>query len=100
MSKSEKQYLRVSGITSDGKALIAGVFDFETTIGLPLEIILLTFKEKDKMVDWVDYYKAAVLFGMKHERIINRMQEANTAVYGAAWTVQWKIVCEKVFFMP
>lgn len=72
-----------TGITTDNKMVIAGVYSFYETEGLPLDIILDLFIKKNAIPDWIDFYNCAIKSGMKHSRIISKLYEAISDTYGS-----------------
>ncbi len=76
---------RQTGITFDGKPVLSGVFQFHETHGLPLNIILSIFQEKNWMPDWIDFYNSATKAGMKHKRILSKLSEAIVDSFGKEW---------------
>jgi hypothetical protein len=75
-----------SGITTEGKRVVSGLYKLYETIGLPLDIILSVFHQKDWIPDWINFYCAALSAGMRHTRIISKLQEAISDVYGSEWS--------------
>lgn len=81
----QKNELYQSGITTDGKPIMAGIFSFYETHGLPLDVILITFIEKGWVPDWVEFYETAISAGMKHDRILSKLEEAISDSFGKEW---------------
>lgn len=61
------------------------VYQFCSTIGFPLECLLDQFKERDIVVDWIDYYNSALKLGMASERVLTRMEYDIVDVYGSQY---------------
>lgn len=59
------------GITTEGKPVMSGIFAFYETHGIPLEIIFMSFIEKELVPSWIDLYKDMRLSGITHDRIIS-----------------------------
>lgn len=72
----------LTGYTTDGKPVYGGVYKFYETHGIPLDIIFNIFIERDWIPDWIDIYKSALSGGMKHDRIISKLEEAISDSYG------------------
>lgn len=70
------------GVTSDGKQVYAGVFSFYETHGIPLDIIFNCAIDQNWIPCWISLYKEAFSSGMKHERIISKLNEAILDSYG------------------
>jgi hypothetical protein len=73
------------GSTVDGKALYKGVYRFYETEGLPLDILFDLLDQKNSMVSWLHFYEEAILNGMKHDRIISKLEESICDVWGKAF---------------
>lgn len=59
-----------------------GVFKFHETHGLPLETIFICFMEAGYLPDWIDLYQNALSAGMKHTRILSKLEDAISDSYG------------------
>jgi hypothetical protein len=77
-----KDYLTQSGVTLDSKPIISGIYQTFETHGIPLEIILSILKDKDAIPNWIDLYKDCRLAGIKHDRVLSRLEEAINDSYG------------------
>lgn len=84
----KNKYLTVSGKTEDGLLVMAGVGTMCFTGGVPLELILHSFKEKGLVVDWIDYIKTALKDGHKPQTIQSRMEAALGDIYGKTYTAE------------
>lgn len=68
--------------TSDNKPLLKGVYKTYETIGLPLDILFECIKNKGAMISWYHFYREAYAAGMSHERILSKLEEAVSDVWG------------------
>ena len=57
--------IRQTGITTDNRIVLGGVFPLVGTHGIPLEIVLAYFKERGRVVDWPEYIGGALKDGHK-----------------------------------
>jgi len=62
-----------------------GVFEVTSSIGLPLIIVLTLFKDREYVVDWIDYYESALRHGMQSERVLLRIESDVADVYGSEY---------------
>lgn len=76
------QSFPIYGKTKDGKLVVGGVYDFHQSLGMPLEILFLELRDRDMMPDWLDFYRLAIYNGMRHSRIIGKIQGEATGVWG------------------
>lgn len=49
--------MKIIGKTEDNFLVVADVFEFFDTLGLPLEDIIIQLKNKNMLIDWIDFYK-------------------------------------------
>ncbi len=70
------------GQTVDGKAIYSGVYKFFETHGMPLDILIGMMREKNSIPCWVSFHREARAAGMKHARILSKLDEALSDVYG------------------
>ena len=70
------------GETETGLAVVSGVFRFYETHGLPLDILLDALRMKGAIPCWISFYREALVAGMKHDRIIAKLREAISDVFG------------------
>ena len=70
------------GQTEDGKTVYAGVYKFFETHGMPLDTLMGILREKNSIPCWTTFHKEARLAGMKHERILSKLDEVLSDVYG------------------
>lgn len=88
--------MKQTSITTDGKPLIGDVFKMSGTYGLPLELTLDYLKERDMVVDWVDYIRAALADGHNLSTIKSRILPAVGDVYGGEYAKQFAIRLERI----
>jgi hypothetical protein len=88
---SKNDIIFAIGETTDGKVLVAGVFAFYETHGLPLDVILSLCIQKNWMPCWMTLYKDMLKAGMKHDRILSKLEEAISDSFGKAF-------CDVVIF--
>jgi len=74
--------LKITGKTEDNEFIVAGVFRFYETTGLPLDIIFDCLRQKKTIPDWLTFYVEALRAGMKHDRIISKLDSAMADIYG------------------
>lgn len=65
--------------------MMRGVFEVTSSIGLPLIIVLTLFKDREYVVDWIDYYESALRHGMQSERVLLRIESDVADVYGSEY---------------
>ena len=75
-----------TGITTEGKPVMAGLYHFYETHGLPLDVIFSCFIEKGWVPDWIELYETAFSRGMTHERILAKLEEAINDSFGKEWS--------------
>jgi hypothetical protein len=77
--------LRVVGKTEEGQLIVAGVYRYYETTGLPLDVMFDCLRQKGAIPDWLTFYVEAVRAGMKHERILAKLDPALVDAYGFAF---------------
>lgn len=95
-----KHFLKLSGLTDkpvqqyDAKThlpiaddfacnyVVGGAFSAVGTHGLPLEVVLMFFKDNNWVVDWVDYVNGALKDGHNLSTVRSRIFSAVGDVYG------------------
>jgi hypothetical protein len=77
-----KSLLFQTGITSDDKKVMGGLYSCYETHGLPLDMLLSCCISNNWMPDWIDFYLAALAAGMKHCRILSKLEEAVSDSFG------------------
>lgn len=70
------------GVTTDGKIVVAGVFRFYETEGLPLDILFEALLQKNALPDWTSFYREALAAGMTPERLFARLDPALVDIFG------------------
>lgn len=65
-----------SGITTDGKIVVSGIYRFHETRGLPLEVILAKLHENNIVIDWESFLRESLDAGMKKERALSKLRYA------------------------
>lgn len=78
----QKKSLEVIGTTPEGLEVVTGVYRFVETHGVPLDVLLGNLKERNKVPYWPSFYQEARDAGMKHERILSKLDESLSDVYG------------------
>ncbi len=58
--------LKVSGKTTDGKIVVAGIYRVYETYGLPLDIILDSLNQLGAVPDWLAFIERHVKAGARH----------------------------------
>jgi hypothetical protein len=71
------------GVTKDGLRLFSGVYKFFETHGMPLDELLQILKDRSTMPSWLHFYDEARAAGMKHDRILSKLDPAISDVYGS-----------------
>jgi hypothetical protein len=74
--------LKQVGITADGKLVVSGLFRIAETEGLPLEIILELCLLYNVVPSWIHLYQECLTAGMKHSRIIAKLDSAISDSFG------------------
>lgn len=75
--------IRVVGETTDGKPVVDGVYRFYETHGVPLDVVLEGLKLRGMVPCWVSLYREARAAGMKHDRIVSKVEAAIADSYGS-----------------
>jgi len=74
--------LQVTGKTETGELVVAGVFRYYETVGVPLDVLFDCLRRKGVVPDWLTFYVEAVRAGMKHARIMSKLEPAIADAYG------------------
>ena len=74
--------LKVTGKTDQEQTIVSGVYRLYATTGIPLDIIFDCLKQRNVIPDWLCFYVEAVEAGMKHDRIMSKLESAITDSYG------------------
>lgn len=89
--------IRIVGETEDGKTVVAGVYRFYETVGLPLDVILSELNQRNALPCWntlVDEMKTA---GWGERKIRGTLDAAIAAVYPREFCA---VVMERVDIKP
>lgn len=73
---------RILGHTTEGQEVVAGVYSFYETYGLPLEVVFQVLQGRGLLPCWVSFHMEAVAAGMAHERILSMLDPALSDIYG------------------
>lgn len=71
-----------SGIATDGKKVIAGIFRYYETTGLPLDVIFEELRNKNCIPDWFNFAIDAIESGMKMDRVLSKLDAPISDIYG------------------
>ena len=82
----KNNFLKQSGITTDNKPVIIGIYKTFETYGLPLDIIFSIMIKKGWVPDWIALYQDCRSAGIDHERTLARIEEAINDSYGKEWS--------------
>ena len=97
MSRKKKNYLKQTGLTTDGKSVYSGTYRMCETVGLPLDVLFSCLKEKNALPDWIDFYQTAQQAGMEHDRIISKLEEAISDSFGKDFSDRVIFTLDKIF---
>lgn len=75
----------VVGQTQDGKTVYANVYQFFETHGMPLDILFGMLRDRGSLPCWVSFHREACAAGMKHARVLSKLDEALSDVWGPAF---------------
>ncbi len=71
---SHKNPITIVGETTDGKLVVAGVYAFYETFGLPLEVLIdYLYYKKNQLPCWKTLIEDMVKAGMDKQRAIRRL---------------------------
>jgi alanyl-tRNA synthetase len=73
---------KIVGETTDGKIVVSGLFRLFETEGIPLDMIFEYCRQHNMMPSWIDFYQECRSAGMKHERILSKLEEAVADSFG------------------
>jgi len=76
-----KKLLKFVGQTEDGKVVVAGVYRYCETTGVPLSDMLTAFQDRNAVTDWLSYCAEALIAGMDYERVVSRISEATVDAF-------------------
>jgi len=74
--------VHIVGKTEDNKEIVAGVFKFYDTYGVPLSFLFDALQENNKVIDIVDFYQFARQAGWKKQRVLSLLSEHLADSYG------------------
>ena len=74
--------LPIVGQTPEGVLMVGGTYKFFETHGVPLDVLFGLLKERNRMPSWVHFYLEARDAGMKHDRILSKLDHPIVDVYG------------------
>lgn len=83
---SNENYIIQTGITVDNKKVVSGIWKTFETHGIPLDIIFTICMRKESVPDWIALYHDMKLSGMKHARILSKLEEAVADSFGKHWS--------------
>ena len=55
--------LTITGKTVDGHLVVRGIFQWVSTYGLPLEMVLDGLQKESLVADWLDFYEECIREG-------------------------------------
>lgn len=93
-----RQLTWISGQTTEGYPVIAGVFDLVDSQGIPLSILLESFKEKNIVVDWDHFLTQSIKRKWNWSTTLSKIEEAVGEVYGKHYKEQVLTLC-KAWYM-
>ncbi|KKN60279.1 hypothetical protein LCGC14_0533290 [marine sediment metagenome] len=79
------------GITTDGKRIIGGVYEFHETYGMPLQGLFCWLADRDMVPDWINFYHEACRNNMKHDRIMTKLRDPLEDAWGTEFA---DVVCD------
>lgn len=77
--------IHVVGHTTDGKQVASGVYRFNETHGIPLDVVLSALGDKGMVPCWMALYREMATAGMAHDRILSKLDAAISDSYGASF---------------
>ena len=84
------------GVTTEGNPVLRGMFYFQGTVGLPLELVLFWLQQKNYVMDWEDWVFGAFKDGWNPKTIEARSSSAVLEIYGKTYHEQWSSRMEKL----
>lgn len=75
--------LKIIGKTVDDKLVLAEVYKFYASTGLPLEMIFDVIQTQHAVPCWLTFVKEAQEAGMEYSRILSKLDEALVDSYGS-----------------
>lgn len=83
MSK-KKTSLQIQGTTTEGLIVVSGVYRYVETHGVPLDVVFSSLQERKMVPCWMSFYKEALAAGMEHGRVLSKLEDPLSDVYGPA----------------
>jgi len=81
--------LELAGKTEDGKVVVKGIYRLYETSGIPLDFIFDYVFSSGLIVSWFDFHLEAQGNGMKHKRILSKLEEPVSNIWGEEY---WAVV--------
>jgi hypothetical protein len=81
--------MKIIGITTDDKPVVAGVYKMCGTHGLPLEIVLDYFRTHVLIISWSDFIIDALNEGTSSRTIRAKILSAMADIYGPKYTSEF-----------
>ena len=75
------QKINIVGKTTDGKIVLKNAFVYMSTVGLPMDILLIELDKRNFIIDWIDFCKCALLDGWKRKTIYNKIKTGSEEAY-------------------
>lgn len=69
---------------------MGNVFPWVDQVGLPLDVIVDRLRDRDMMVDWINFFQDALQAGWKPERVFSKLDSVVRDVYGPDWANAWR----------
>jgi len=91
--KKKGVHFEFAGKTEDEKLVAKNVYRVYETSGIPLDDLFEHLMTNNGMVSWVDFHLEAQANGMKHKRIMSKLEEAVIDVWGRDF---WRVVQERL----
>ena len=82
--------MKLTGKTTDQKDVYGDVFLYVGTHGIPLEIVLGFIKNKQGVVDWLEYIQSSLNDGHKIRTIKAKILSAIGEVYGNSYKKEFE----------
>ena len=79
---AKKRKLELAGKTDEGKLVFKNVGYASFSLGVPIEVLLEHFKQKDWVVDWSDYIEETIKDGHNPRTVLAKIRAAVGEVYG------------------
>lgn len=91
--KKKGLHLEFAGKTTDEKLVAKSVYRLYETSGISLEDLFEYLYTNNVMISWIDLHEEAQANGMKHARIMAKIQEPVIDVWGRDF---WRVVEERL----